>query len=329
MWEVILLKVMLEKSLEEIELVDTKFFNYEVEIGWDLTMHCNYSCSYCNSFNNLGPTHILPLKKYIDAIDFLKSYLGNKKARIILCGGEPTLFKDWNLLMNELQNKEFQPTIITNLALSKKSFYKKFSDLEVKSCIDVSWHPQFANSNDLIEKINFLEENKFLRTVSILADTRYWETVKKAYESVKHIKGVSLSIIKNEKASEIEIASGLYEYSQEQIDYINKSNNVSNESEFKTNILFTNQDSINLTSITEFFELGLTNFKGMNCEIGTTSFQIRPNGDIFPSACMMNYPKAVIGNIFKKKIKKISRPVKCPFDFCGCGPDLRLKKYKG
>jgi MoaA/NifB/PqqE/SkfB family radical SAM enzyme len=75
MLEVILLKVMLEKLLEETKVlsVTTEFYDYQVEIGWDITMRCNYSCSYCESYNNNQPTYFKDIKIYEKALNYLKN----------------------------------------------------------------------------------------------------------------------------------------------------------------------------------------------------------------------------------------------------------------
>ena len=46
----------------------------------------------------------------------------------------------------------------------------------------------------------------------------------------------------------------------------------------------------------------LTNFKGMSCMIGSRNLFIKPNGDSYPSACLYNYPKAIVGNIYKENL---------------------------
>lgn len=316
----------LERSLEKVKSLETTFDDYQVEIGWDLTMHCNYSCTYCNSYDNSQPTHLLPLEDYIKAANYMNHHIGNKTARIQLCGGEPMLFKHWNILLDELSDLGFHPTIISNLSLPLKTLKQKIKNLKTKNSIEVSWHPQFAVTDEIVDKINLLYNTEHLRSISILADTRYWSVVNEAFEKVKYTDKAVISIIKDEKSDATSIASKLYEYSEDQINFMNKANKT-NKSSFTTTVT-TENDQFNINSVSKFFEMGICNFKGFKCEIGTTTFHIKANGDVYPSACMFNYPKAKMGNVFKENIKKVKNPIICPFTFCGCGPDLRIKKYR-
>lgn len=329
MWEAILLKVMLEKLLEEDNLksVITTFLDYQAEVEWDLTMRCNYTCSYCVSYNNSDPTHLRSLDEYESSIKYLQQYFNNKKARISLLGGEPMLFKQWDSLLNCIYDTGFTPKIVTNLAVNIKTLEKKLKNLNPVYCIDVSWHPQFVAEQEMLDKIKLIYDSGHLRYLSILGDIRYWDKVKSAREQTEYLDNVEISFIKDEAKGKNAIASKLTEYSKEQVEYIKKSAKQDDKKKYNTKITYTNGVTKKISSITEFFSESLTNFKGMNCDVGQLRLHIKPTGDVFPSACLLNYPKAKMGNIFEKNIIKPTNPIKCPFTFCGCGPDQRISKY--
>lgn len=329
MWEAILLRVMLEKSLVEdknLFSVETTFKDFEVEIGWDITMRCNYTCSYCNSYNNNQPTFFRNINEYKEALIYLKEYLGNKKAKIDILGGEPMLYKKWDSIVNIVGELDFIPNIVTNLSVSNKSLSKKLNNLIPKKCIHVTWHAQFAEKNKLLDNINLIYESGHLDTIAIMADKRYWDKVLDAYESVKHTGVASLAIIKDESSGFNKIASKIIDYTKEELELI-KTTERKKEIFFQTTVTTKDSKKYNFDKINDFFNNQITNFKGMTCNIGILNLQIRPNGDIYPSACLMNYPQARMGNIYEKNIKKAIKGIKCPFDFCGCGPDLRINKY--
>lgn len=317
---------MLEKSLVEVKSLTTTFDGYEVEIAWDLTMRCNYSCSYCESYNNTDPLQFLPLDAYFASLKYLREYLGNKNAKIDVLGGEPMLFKQWDKLLNEMHRLSFVPKLTTNLSIKTKTLEKKISELEPKNCIDVSWHPQFADEKNIIENIKLLYDSKHLRTISILADKRYWKKVKKAFKSVEYTNKTELSFIKDESAGKNKIAHRIMEYTTDEINFIN-STRQQEVSSYNTEVVFYDGSKKQISNLTEFFTCGITNFKGLNCEVGKSRLHIKPNGDVYPSACLLNYPQARMGNIFKQQIIKPNNPIKCPFSFCGCGPDMRINKY--
>lgn len=329
MLEVILLRVMLEKLSAEgnnLFSVETTFKDFEVEIGWDITMRCNYTCTYCNSYNNSQPTYFRDINEYKEALTYLKNYLGNKKAKIDILGGEPMLYKKWDSIINIIGDLGFIPNIVTNLSVSNKSLNKKIKNIIPKKCIHVTWHTQFADKNKILDNINLIKESGHLDTIAIMADKRYWDKVIDAYNSVKHTGVASLAIIKDESAGSNKIASKIIDYTDEELEFI-KTTERKKELFFQTTITTKDSKKYSFNKINDFFNHQITNFKGMTCAVGTLNLQIRPNGDIYPSACLLNYPQARMGNIYEQNIKKPIKGIKCPFDFCGCGPDLRINKY--
>ena len=108
---------MSEKLLEEIK---TEFNGFECEVDWDLTMRCNYWCTYCESYNNNIPNGLKDLNTYKQGLINLNDYLGNKKARITILGGEPMLFKNWDSLLNLIHDFNHIPRITTNLSIPLK-----------------------------------------------------------------------------------------------------------------------------------------------------------------------------------------------------------------
>ena len=152
MLEAILLRVMLEKSSAEgknLVSVETVFKDFEVEIAWDITMRCNYTCTYCESYNNNIPTYFRTINDYKDALVYIKNYLGNKKAKIDILGGEPMLYKKWDSIINIIGDLGFIPKIVTNLSVSNKSLSKKINNIVPKRCVHVTWHTQFAEKNKM------------------------------------------------------------------------------------------------------------------------------------------------------------------------------------
>ena len=82
-----------------------------------------------------------------------------------------------------------------------------------------------------------------------------------------------------------------------------------------------------VTPSTQVIRDKYSNFKGMKCAVGFTRLHIKPNGDVYPSACLLNYRGARMGNIYKKNIIKPKSYLTCPFNECLCGPDIRVEKW--
>lgn len=292
----------------------TTYHGYEIHIDWEITQRCNYACSYCASYNNELPFQFKKLDEYEDSIKFLRSRIGNKKAKINLLGGEPTLYKDWVDLVDILVKYNFIPTITTNLSVPVEKYIDK---LEHKKVIMPSFHPQFADADVFIQSVIRLREKDLIKNVSIMADTSYWDIVTKVYDALSDI--AMINKLREEFKSEFEISSGFIEYSKEQEDKIRES--IKSHEDYD---IYLGDKLVTLGQLKSDFNL---NFKGWKCTIGQERFSIMPNGDIFPSACFLNYRMAKIGNLFRKKLKVLNKPVVCPFNHCSCGPDIRIEKW--
>lgn len=316
---------MLERSLEEVRDLVTNFKKWDVEIHWDLTMRCNYACRYCESYDNNIPSNLKDLDTYIKSIKYLKRYFGNKTARIVFLGGEPTLFKDWAKLLEFCVDEGFYPEVTTNLSLKLKTLQNKLKDKKIGKCIDVSWHPSFVPDEDeMIDKINFLYSNNYLRSVSVLGDVGYWDKVLSALKKLDNLKNiVSVSQIYDEAANKISITVDPWEMSDEQkeVMYFYKSH-----SQQDWELSINGKKYQNGEKYLE--ENNLLNFKGLFCAVGQKRISILPNGDVYPSVCLYNYKKACIGNVFKETLIKPRNPIKCQFNICRCGPDIRIEKHK-
>jgi MoaA/NifB/PqqE/SkfB family radical SAM enzyme len=321
---------MLERSLEEVKDLVFTSSRYDVEIHWDLTMRCNYSCRYCESYNNEDKVVFKSLDEYKSAILFLKRYFGNKKAKICFLGGEPTLFKQWVELINFCFEEGFLPEITTNLSQSINFLSKKLNNITYENFIDVSWHSSFVPDHDkMVEKIEYLNENKFLLGVTIMADPDYWDQVVKAATSLESMGSkVAISQIYDEAAGFQKITASKWYMTKDQLDFMKRyrAKFQTKKAEPIQKMLINGYEPVHGESYLE--ENGLNKFKGLYCAVGQKRITITPNGDIYPSACLLNFSRACIGNVFTKNINKPKKPIICPFDVCRCGPDMRIEKHK-
>lgn len=309
----------------KIKSVETVFDGFDIEIGWNITMNCNYSCSYCGSYDNSQPTYFKTMDEYKKAIDYITKHFDNKTMRIILLGGEPIIYKHWVDLVNTIHDKGHIVKMYTNLSIKNTTLIKKIKNLKPKKCIYVSWHPQFVDVENIMKNIKTLAEEDLLDSVTILADRRYWNKVEEAVELTKHING-GLSHIQDVAKGKNAIVSGLIDYTEDELKYIEE-NQPMQQYPFKTTLKFFNGDEKLIKNADDLIINQLTNFKGMNCMIGSKNLFIKANGDSYPSACLFNHPKTMVGNIYKENLKKPKKGIKCPFNICACGPDVRINKY--
>lgn len=305
-----------------VKIQSLKYDNpsFQVEVEWDITQRCNYSCSYCASYNNTQPFNFKELDEYLDSFEYLSNFFGNKTIKINFLGGEPTLFKQWVKLVNWLSENNFVIKLTTNLSVPVIQ-YIKVLNVGLGNFISASYHTEFADLDKFYENANYLHHAGFLHSITLLPDPKNWDYSMKCYEKLSKITTVSLNKIKNEFTDSVGISGDFIEYSDEQLKMFNQ---VPRRVDENMSIIVDGETKHpSLYEIREKY----SNFKGMKCAIGRDRIHIKPNGDIYPSACLLNYPRAKMGNIFKKNIIKPKNAVICPFNECLCGPDIRIEKW--
>lgn len=293
--------------------------NFQVEIDWDITQRCNYSCSYCASYDNSQPFNFKPINEYIDCFKYLSDYFGNKTIRMAFLGGEPTLFKQWVELVNWLVDYNYVLKLTTNLSVPVKTYIDKLNP-KLKKFIVASFHTEFADIDVFTENAKMLNDRGFLRKITFLPNPKTWDKSMEQHKKLLTVGRVSSSKIKDEFTNDISISTGFIEYTDEQLKFFKK---VKQTNKYMSlNI----DDKTIKPSIQEIRDK-YSNFKGMKCAAGFTRLHIKPNGDVYPSACLLNYRGARMGNIYKKNLVKPKSYLTCPFNECLCGPDIRIEKW--
>ena len=267
---------------------------FQVEVGWDITQRCNYSCSYCASYDNTQPFSFKTLEEYTEAFDYLSDYFGNMAIKVDILGGEPTLFKPWYELMNRLVERNFIPKVTTNLSVPVETYVEKLSS-ELPPFVVASFHPEFADLDKFCYNATKLKQKNFLKGISLLGDPNHWDRTLVVYNRLKEIMpDLLLTKIKNEFTSGYSITDDFVNYTEDQLKYFGK-NPITDK---KYTIEF-EDGSVEHPSISEI-RYKYSNFKGMKCAVGKYRLHINPDGDVYPSACLGNYPRAKMGNIYKR-----------------------------
>ena len=292
---------------------------FQVEIDWDITQRCNYSCSYCASYDNAQPFNFKTVNEYIECFKYLSDYFGNKTIRMAFLGGEPTLFKQWVELVNWLVEYNYVLKLTTNLSVPVKTYIDKLNP-KLKKFIVASFHTEFADIDVFTKNAKILNDRGFLRRITFLPNPKTWDKSMEQYKKLLTAGRVSSSKIKDEFENDISISTGFVDYTEEQLKFFKK---VKQTNKY---VSLNIDDKIIKPSI-QVIRDKYSNFKGMKCAAGFTRLHIKPNGDVYPSACLLNYRGARMGNIYKKNLVKPKSYLTCPFNECLCGPDIRTEKW--
>lgn len=284
-----------------------------------ITQRCNYSCSYCASYDNTQPFLFKTLEEYIKAFKYLSDRFGNKTIRLNFLGGEPTLFKQWVELINWLSEYNYVPEITTNLSVPVKSYINKLNG-KAKNFIIASYHAEFATVEGFIENLKPLADSNYLKGITLLADPNKWNETLYAIEEFSKIGKVNPVKIKNEFTASPAISSSFIEYTNEQLKLFKE---IETDDPYITVKIGDKIIHPNIQTIRTKY----SNFKGMKCGVGKNGLHIKPSGDVYPSACLLNYPKAVMGNIYEENVIVPKNAITCPFNECLCGSDIRIEKW--
>lgn len=143
------------------EIISPVFFT------WDIHYQCNYYCTYC--FLHFEPqssdikTKYLGLREWVNIWEDIYKRYG--PSQISITGGEPFTYPDFIDLIAELQ-KLHTFEFSTNLSWDVDEFMKKVRPERVR--INSSFHPEYVNAQDFINKILFLKNNKYSVSVTVV-----------------------------------------------------------------------------------------------------------------------------------------------------------------
>ena len=225
--------------------------------------------------------------------------------------------------MNYMWKNNIVPKITTNLSIPVDTYIDKL-DEKLPPFIYGSYHPEFADLDTFCYNAEKLKERGFLANFSLLADPKNWSRTIKIYNRLKKIMpNMNLTKIKNEFTGTLSIADDFIKYTDDQLKFLDEGNSVEKENKYYT-LEF--KDGTIIHPSQYLLRTRYNNFKGMKCYVGKYRLHIDANGDVFPSACLLNNRRAVMGNIFKENVRRIERPIICPFNACLCGPDTRIEK---
>jgi len=152
-------------------LLDSNLFT----VSWILGRFCNYNCSYCWPYARSNIQNYQEYNIYCTAIETIKRQARNNgfsNFHFSFSGGEPTAYKrllDLTKFYVDDADPDYQSIhMTTNLSPAIKWWKKwieKTNTLQRKS-ITASYHAEFANEQEFIDKCLFLQENNVFVTIN-------------------------------------------------------------------------------------------------------------------------------------------------------------------
>ena len=153
-----------------------------------LTLRCNYHCSYCINRHGLcKPRHEMTADEWIRGLNRLN--IDRKKmVPVTVQGGEPTVHREWtqivanikeDLYIDMLTNLSFDPDHLI-LATAPERWERDVPYAPIR----VSYHPEYSNYNELLDKAWKLQQWGFDIGIFIVATPSVsWEGLKRKAEA--------------------------------------------------------------------------------------------------------------------------------------------------
>lgn len=307
------------------------------------TTKCNYNCFYCTDLHiNSNPIIKHNTANIVCLIEYIKRYT-NKHIYIYICGGEPTIYPNLHVFINEISVAlDINDKLVIQTNLSRNlSWIKNF--LEKIECIDIitiacSYHnTQNVHLFDYIKKCLFLKSKDVLEIIYFSYNSK--KCVIQDYEQLQEMVGkkyCELAPLILSSVSQIP-AEGNYtgketEFACEASNFKYGTENGGDSSYFKKNLNYitSNRESKYISHV-EAWHTGINNFNGYNCTVSRNKMYIDWDGGCYrcfneqfsnkPPVFNINHDNFNCDNYFKQL-----KCMTCPFTTCFF--DLDYKKTR-
>jgi MoaA/NifB/PqqE/SkfB family radical SAM enzyme len=166
----------LEVGLKEMRDNSDLTYSY-----WYVTGLCNYECDYCDIFHD-EKIQEWELKQNI--IDFFNYWGTQKKQKVLLYGGEPTLDPDFPKIIKSLND---YVRIFTNLSQGI-GYWKELLKIRQDMTISASLHIHKCQTDIFMEKVKYLVEETDVKVrVKIMGDSRHKKESIRLYKTFKEL----------------------------------------------------------------------------------------------------------------------------------------------
>jgi len=287
-----------------------------ISIPWYIGSVCNYRCSYCIPDFHDGkekfPDTYKPFIKLIDKVQ--KKYPGTE-ILAHLYGGEVTLWDKFYPLICDLNERGVGTRIVSNGSRSVE-WWKKVADKI--SYLIVSYHMEYASEDHITEVMKLFDGNS---QISFMIPPEKFD---EAVEMMPRISENSETLL-IPKFLRIKFTSELYPYTQEQLDFFNKTvyggKYYTGAGKYSYGRIYRQSDDGKnelVGNVRQLYLKKLNRWKGWKCWGGIEQLFVEYNGDICVGQCR----RGKFGNIYEDDYELPDEPFICDKDICNCTQDI-------
>ncbi len=343
--------------MKPIKIVSTLKPNI-LEIRWNPNNVCNYKCEYCFPDSNTGdyssPKDLdLVIKNFNHLIDQYKTKLGKTKIHLMMAGGEPTLWKDLALFIQEIKKENDIYITLNSNGSRTLRWWKEYGHLIDNA--HLSYHISQADPDHMIAVADTLFEYNKKVTVKILMDRKYWQegldVIEYMKKNSKHKwfimtsevieqEVMSLAGIKVIDASDIQLTPEQKKFLKGSLKRIpsplwlwkNRKLVFGGQIRLYESVAyFENGKSMKAKSNT-YINNNWNGFEGWSCDIGLDSVYIHWNGEIKGSCQQtiygLDYSYNILDTDFTEKFNPEFQASICSKKNCYCSPETHISKVK-
>lgn len=285
------------------EIDRDSFAPHNVFITWDIHYACNYNCTYCNTpkpWHQPGKWERDRDKVTYPSVDkwlwiWKNIYKRYGSCEIHITGGEPFIYPSFMELITQLSQMHTLE-IITNLFWDPGYFIKKLSPDRVR--IGTSFHPEFADLDEFLERHMILRERGFETWANYVAYPLQMDEMGK-YKSEFDRLGISFNI---------QPYLGWYQDREYPAGYTN-----SELTCLKS--CYSDEDIINKKTIEWKTGAQKRNMQGRRCRMGQMYAKVYPTADAYRCCAQAT---AKLGNLIEGSFKLLDEPLPCESEHCFC-----------
>lgn len=319
----------LGKQIIPIRLDRHPYLNYNI-VEYMLHNVCNYDCSFCSSHIKDGSNRWKTLEEY-KAICVAIIEQSSKPVWFRFTGGEPTLFPEFQELLEFVKSMGSIVTVISNGSRTLR-YWKELKEKNVIDYLVITYHPeQTSNISHYIELINMFGMHGTPVQVIITSLVDYFDDALDAHNTFLSKCSVTSLM------QQINDVQNMKKYTDEQIDILKKNTQVSSplmrmmakikpynelHPPITLKVLYSNGET-KIESPSSLIKNSITDFRNWECDIGMESIRIE-NDFVYRGVCRQGGATHISeGKFFSRT------PIICESKFpCICYTDVQEPKRK-
>lgn len=297
-------------------------------VSWILGRFCNYKCSYCWTKSRGDDHDFRTLPEYITTLNEIRRQAavnGFTRNHWSLSGGEPTMFKDFNRLVEYIGSLDTEQSISITTNMSRglewwKQFCLSSSNVSIRF-VTASFHDEYANESQFADRCKLLRDSGIYVIINqVMVPSQYSEL----YDRCSRFYDMGLNVVLKPQSNKN--CSALVDgYTNEMLIEMQNAfpqRDGNGRRYDQMELITSSDDRFSLDSAERLNAHQFINFKGWTCNAGFQSAVIRKTEIIRSFTCSCQN----LGTVDSFKLYKA--PAVCIMEQCVTSADTKIPRCK-